>query len=64
MEPKFVHPNLGRLKSVLKKSSRGRRFVKSFVGNDQITLDDLELNIEETECFKSNPSSDTLIWDV
>ena len=53
---------MGRLKYVLRKPSRGRRFSKFFWG--MISLDDLEYNFEETECFKSNPNLETLIWDV
>ena len=50
---------MGRLRYVLRKLSHGRRFSKILLG--MISLDDLEYNFEETEYFKLNPNSKTLI---
>ena len=47
-----------------KKTESRSTFSKSFVWNYYFILDDLEQNFEETECFKSNPNSETLILDV
>ena len=54
----------GRVDVHAKKTESRSTFSKSFVGNYQMSLDDLEQNFEETECFKMNPNSETLIWDV